>query len=78
MTLLHKAVFVGSALMAAIWTFLFWRLAFPRKGPPRTLLGKCCHHWHRIESYDDGRAKARCLKCGRIAIVNVRHRSSRS
>ena len=77
MTILHKAVFAFSAIMAFIWTCLFWRLAFPRKGPPRTILGGCNHRWHRIESYDDGRAKARCLKCGKVALVNVTRQSRR-
>lgn len=66
MFLLHKAVLAVSMLFAAVWTFLFWRIAFPR----RRLGGTCAHRWHRIETYADGRAKARCLTCGKVAIVS--------
>jgi len=74
----HKLIFLFSAIMAAVWTFLFWRLAFPRRaGPPRKWHGGCNHHWHRLENYDDGRAKARCLKCSKVAIVQVSRPPSR-
>jgi hypothetical protein len=59
-----------SAIMAAVWTCLFWRIAFRRPAPRRRLFG-CNHRWHRIENYDDGRAKARCLVCSKVAIVRV-------
>lgn len=71
MTTMHKAVFVVSALFAVVWTALFVRIAFPRR---RRGLFKCAHRWHRIENYADGRAKARCLACGKVALVNVRAR----
>lgn len=70
MSPLHKGVFVVSALFGVLWTFLFWRIAFRRPGPRRRLFG-CAHRWRRIENYDDGRAKARCLVCSKVAIVQV-------
>lgn len=73
MTTMHKAVFVVSALFAVVWTALFVRIAFPRRRGPAKCSHKT-HRWHRIENYTDGRAKARCLACGKVAIVNVRAR----
>lgn len=66
MTLFHKVVFVAAALMGLVWTWLFWRIAFP-SGIKRVF--KCAHTWQRLESYPDGRAKARCQDCGKVAII---------
>lgn len=67
MTTMHKAVFVVSAIFAVVWTALFVRIAFSRARLGRL---KCSHRWHRLETYADGRAKARCLTCGKVAIVS--------
>ena len=61
--------FLAALVMAGIWTFLFYRIAYPPKRTPRT--GKCSHAWKQIEDYDNGTAKARCTRCGQVSLVSV-------
>jgi hypothetical protein len=62
-TTLGKVVITASFALALIWTFILWRLIRPKRNRP------CAHRWQTVETYADGRKKARCLHCGNIRLL---------